>query len=293
MKATRLTDADRERGAILILGAVGMVLAMISAALSVDLGRLAQERRNNQKVADLAALDAVRALHLGDPLEAARRSAERNGFPWSAPSYGLSTQPGTTDGDGNFVPGPLATATALQVEVTSPFRNQFAPGERVVKARAVSALAGPMGSVAVGSTLAGASATVGATEVKVLNRLLSRIISPGTVNVDAVGWKGIADAAVSFERLRAALGLTAGSVDGALDASLTYRQLLDATVDALEADGSPTSAAAVTPLGDIATEVEASLGASVRLRDLFDITGTVGNGADVADARLRVLDVVR
>jgi uncharacterized membrane protein len=52
-------DAD-ERGAILILASVGMVIAMIAAGLAIDIGRLAQSAREDQKIADLAALDAVR-----------------------------------------------------------------------------------------------------------------------------------------------------------------------------------------------------------------------------------------
>ncbi len=134
---------------------------------------------------------------------------------------------------------------------------------------------------------------MGPTEVKVLNRLLSRVVSPGTIDVDAVGWKGIADATVGFQRLRTALGLTVGSVDGALDATITYRQLLNATVDALNADGTASSLAAATPLAQIAAQVDPSMGATFSLRDLFDIAGTVGDGQDVADARLGVLDIVR
>ncbi len=68
MKTAIPTRPDRERGSILVLSSVGLVLAMVATALSVDLGRLAQERRKNQKVADLAALDAVRVLPLGDAL---------------------------------------------------------------------------------------------------------------------------------------------------------------------------------------------------------------------------------
>ena len=59
---------------MLILAAFGLMLAMIASALSIDLGRLAQDKRNDQKVADIAALDAVRALG-GDFQLAALQSA--------------------------------------------------------------------------------------------------------------------------------------------------------------------------------------------------------------------------
>lgn len=293
MNAAPFTKAAPERGAVQVMAAVGMVVAVIASALAIDIGRLAQERRNNQKVADMAALDTVRALVAGDDLTlAAGASAQRNGFPWATAGYDVTAQPGTVV-DGAFVPGPLAGATAVEVTVSSPFRNYFAEGSRTVSAKARSALAGPLGSVAVGSTLAGVSGTVGATEVRVLNRFLSRVVAPGTVSVDAVGWKGIADASVTFERLRTALGLSAGTVDGVLDAQLTYRQLLDATVSALQADGTATSLAAATPLAQIASQVSAAVGATFTVRDLFSVVGTIGDGQDVANATLRVLDIVR
>ncbi|MFP5317382.1 MAG: pilus assembly protein TadG-related protein [Acidimicrobiia bacterium] len=283
---------ERERGAIMVLACVGVVVATIAAGLSIDIGRLALTRRDNQRVADLAALDAVRVLGSGAELQAARESAHRNAFPWDAAGHDLSVELGTVSG-GGFVAGTAATATALRVRVTSPVANQFVSGRTSVTARAVASMTGPMGTVAVGSTLAGVSGTVGSTDVRILNRLLSHVVSPGTVNVDAVGWKGIADGTVTFDRLRAALGLTAGSVDGALDTSITFRRLLNATVDALNADGSPTAAAAATPLATIAAQVATTMGASFTLRELFGVTGTVSDGTDLAQASLRVLDIVR
>ena len=65
---------------MLVLVAGGMVLFMVCAALAVDLGVLAHQIRVDQKVADLAALDAVRVLPT-DPTTAAQQSALRNSFP--------------------------------------------------------------------------------------------------------------------------------------------------------------------------------------------------------------------
>ena len=173
------------------------------------------------------------------------------------------------DGTGAFQPGPASGATAVRVEVTSLLKNAFVSGERSVKARAVATLGNgtgchlpdicikadgsPLGTVRVGSKLAGGSGTVGPTEVKILNKLIAPLIG-GTVSIDAVGWKGVADATVTFERLRTALGLTAGTTDQVLDTTVTHRQLLDATVNALNADGSPSALAAVTPVAAIAAK---------------------------------------
>lgn len=54
----------------MILSVVGMVLAMIAGGLAIDLGFVAQEAREAQKMADLAALDASRVLP-ADPNAAA------------------------------------------------------------------------------------------------------------------------------------------------------------------------------------------------------------------------------
>ncbi len=62
MKRMRRPRGD-ERGAVLVMSIVGLVVAVAAAALAVDLGSLAQEKRSDQKVADLASLDAVRGLN--------------------------------------------------------------------------------------------------------------------------------------------------------------------------------------------------------------------------------------
>jgi uncharacterized membrane protein len=46
---------------MLVMAIAGVILATICSALAIDLGFVAEEARINQKVADLAALDAARA----------------------------------------------------------------------------------------------------------------------------------------------------------------------------------------------------------------------------------------
>lgn len=84
---TRLLRRRRpdDRGAFLILGAVFASVAVVAAALAVDIGSLVLEKRSNQRTADMAALDAVRGLEAATTprLNAesnAVRSASRNGF---------------------------------------------------------------------------------------------------------------------------------------------------------------------------------------------------------------------
>ena len=250
-------------------------------------------------------------------VKAVTQSAKRNGFEPGGTKT-MTVQLGYTtleaDGTSTFTALPdLCTVVPGAVRVTVGDRTRFSFGtvigqdgrtsQRSGVAASTSTLCPPpeiciesdgssLGTVRIGSMLASASTSVGPTEVKILNRLLSPLIG-GTVNLDAGGWKGLADANVTFARLRAALGLTAGSTDQVLDTTVTYRQLLDATVTALNADGSPSSVEAATRLATVASQVSSSLGLQVTLRDVFQVTGATGSGTDVADASLNVLDIVR
>jgi uncharacterized membrane protein len=51
--------------------------------------------------------------------------------------------------------------------------------------------------------------------------------------------------------------------------------------------------AAATPLATIAGQITTSIGAHFTLRKLLDIVGSVGSGADAANAQLSVMDIVR
>jgi len=300
-----------ERGAILIIAAVGMVVAMIAAGLAVDLGRIASDARTDQKVADLAALDAVRALSAGvidqsqpgSVTQAAKDAAVRNGFTdtvdvdWADPVTGL------------FTNNPLLLATpglvqSVRVTTTSPHTNAFPflGGRTSVTRKAVATNGNgsgctlpelcvrtdgtPIGTAKVGSTLASVT-----TENIILNKLLTQTVG-GSYSLDAAGWQGLAAGQVSFKRLRTALGYSTGTTDSVLDANFTYRQILNATIAALNADGSPTNVNAATKLASIASQVGAAAGATMTLREFFDITGNVGSGKDVADASMNVKDIV-
>ena len=94
---------DDEKGAILVLSIVGVVLAMIFSAMAVDLGFTAQEARRNQKVADLAALDAVRDL-VNHQMVASTSANTRNQFP-STGGYTVVSS-GATAGERRLRRGP-------------------------------------------------------------------------------------------------------------------------------------------------------------------------------------------
>src|SRR5206468_6222768 len=95
-----------ERGAILILSALFLVVMVLAAALALDIGLEGVDKRSDHRVADLAALDAARALNdtvlpcvdatrFATATLAANQSALRNGFNPLASGNSLSLDVGT------------------------------------------------------------------------------------------------------------------------------------------------------------------------------------------------------
>lgn len=300
-----------ERGAVLVLSVVGLVLAMIAGGLAVDLGFIAQHAREDQKVADLAALDGVRALP-ADPTTAARDSAclaLRNDFPCLEPGYSVVVE------WADAVTGLFSTntlllplANAVRVTTTSPHENAFPflGAGRSVTRKAVATLGNgsgctlpnlcvvndgsPIGTVRVGSTVA----TIDSAQSAIFNKLLNQVLGGGSFNLNAVGWQGIADGNVKFSKLKAALNYQAGTVDSLGSATFTFRQLLDASVLAMNQSGeSAANVNAANKLLTIAGQVGASAGAVIQFDRFFDVVGNVGSGVDVADAEINALDIVR
>ena len=297
-------DRD-ERGSTLPLAAASMVVAMIAASLSADLGSVAQLAREMQKVADLAALDGVRSLP-SDPTAAAEASAARNGFDETVPGSRLTVQwSDSLTGIFTSSPALLPLATVVKVTARMPHTNAFPFVPSVDKvSRSGSAGMGngdgcslpdicvptdgtPLGTVRVGSTLVSANSS----DATLLNRLLTQTVG-GSYSLSAVGWQGLAAGNVRLSRLRTALGYSAGTVDGFLDATVKLGPLLNATIDALNADGSASSIAAATFLGQIASQVTTTAGANFQVRELFSVVGNLGSGKDVADATINVKDIV-
>ncbi len=84
----RPTHPRDEQGAVLVLVALLMTGLFTASAMAIDLGRVAQTKRQEQSLADIVAIDAARALEDGVSTAviyprvdaAARESAARNGY---------------------------------------------------------------------------------------------------------------------------------------------------------------------------------------------------------------------
>lgn len=238
-----------EGGAILVVAAVGMVVAMISAGLAIDIGRLASDARTNQKVADLASLDAVRVLPgvtsqtaSGSVTMAAKAAATRNGFPYATSGYSLVVEWAASKA-GPFTNNTanLATATVVKVTATTPHTNDFPfLGGRTSTSRSAIAEKKNIAGFTLGSSLA----TLNTSTSPLLNSVVGKMLG-GTVNLSLVSWQGLASGKTTLSALQtqlASMGFSVGSVSQLLDTNLTLAQFYQATASALTAGGDTANA---------------------------------------------------
>lgn len=287
-----------ERGAILILSTVGMVLAMIAGGLAIDLGFLAQAAREAQKVADLAALDASRVLP-ADPTAAAEASALRNGFP-TGPGYSVTAVEGVKV---NGQCQAQAGAGTVCVTATSPHKSHFpfVSGPTSISRVAVAGPGNAIGTVRVGSSVASADGSISPMQDKLLDKTISSLIG-GSYSTDAVGWQGLASGDVRFAALTSALAtvtgnttFNVGTTNEVLQATFTAAQLFTATANALNNSGDAADVTVATSVANIGAAASGtSLSAPLKLYDLFNFGSVVvGNKEDVANVSLNVLELIK
>ena len=239
-----------EKGAMLALAAVGLVVAMIAAGLAVDIGRIASYARTDQKVADLAAMDALRTLSTsaasGPLTTAALASAGRNGFPTSA-GYSVSAVEGLKVGNTCTA---SAGAGSVCVTVTSPHTNMFPfLGGRTSVTRAAVASNTAYAGFSIGSSLV----TLDTSRSTLLNSFLGGMLKGSALSLSLVSWQGLAAGDLTLSALQtqlASMGFSVGTVSQLLSTNLTVSQLLQAEINALNAQGG-SSATVATILGTI------------------------------------------
>jgi len=285
-----------EGGAIVVLAAFGLVIAMIAAGLAIDIGRLASDARTDQKVADLAALDAYR-VSVANFQTAATASAARNGFPTTA-GYSVTAIEGTKVG--NSCVAAVGSGTVC-VTATSPHTNDFPfIGGRTSVTRAAMAGAGnAIGTVRVGSSIATVNGSIPSQQVTILNKTLSGLTG-GSYNINAVGWQGLVNGSVTFGALTSSLAsitgnstFNVGTPNQVLNATFTMNQLLSAMADVLNNSGNSSVATNVIGIKNGINTTGTYLSAPLKLSNFFNFGSLViGNKQDVANATLNVMDLI-
>jgi len=302
---SRFNGPARQRGAIGLMAAATLSLAVVMLLLVVDSGRLYMEQRKLQRVVDNAALEAVSRGGTCLPgLSAANyagQSALRNGYIVDA-SNTLATTCGTlltaTSGLRTFSVDATQTV-AVKVAASRTVTSSFAGGVQALfsanpvslnttlNASAVAAKPQPtVAQLNIRSNLA----TIDTAQSNILNPLFSGLLG-GNVNLTALGWEGLLNTDINLlkylDQLAINLNVTAGDYTQLLNTQTSVTQLIQAAATVVQLGGA--TAQVTTALGQL--QVAAINAAPVRLGDILQLqTGTTAAGLD---ANLQLLQLVQ
>ncbi|KIF56008.1 membrane protein [Pseudomonas fluorescens] len=295
----------RQRGAIGLMAAATLSLALVMMLLVVDSGRLYMEQRKLQRVVDTAALEAVsRGGNCMPGLTAASyagQSALRNGYVVDAANT-LATTCGTLATAASGMRSFTVDATqssAVKVAASRTVTSSFAGGVRALfsatpvslnttlNASAVAAKPQPtVAQLNIRSTLA----SIDTAQSNILNPLFSGLLG-GNVNLTAVGWDGLLHTDINLlkylDQLAINLNVGAGNYTQLLNTQATVTQLIQAAATVVQLNGA--TAQVVTALGQL--QVAAINAAPVRLGEILQLqTGTTAAGLD---ANVQLLQLVQ
>jgi len=291
----------RQRGAIGLMAALTMGLALVFMLLTVDSGRLYLEQRKLQRIADMAALEAAEhdGACTGSGPQAstlARTAATRNGHSPLNPLIASCGYLRTGNDNLRTFTADNQRNEAIKVEVSNVVVTSFAGGiyalvqggaiarTTTLRASAVAASPGPpQAMLSIRSTLLQVSSMQSA----ILNALLKAI--GASTQLTVLGWQGIADTQLNLlnylDALSTELKLNLGDYQQLLDFQTTADKLLDVAVKVLQQSG-----AAVEVTGDL-LKLAADLKGPITLGQLLNLqTGTVQAGLD---ANVQVLQLVQ
>lgn len=295
----------RQRGAIGMMAAATLSLAVVLMLLVVDTGRLYMEQRKLQRVVDNAALEAVSRGGTCLPgLTAATyagQSAARNGFVVDA-SNTLATTCGTlataATGLRSFSVD-ANQAAAVKVVASRTVITSFASGVQALfsgsavnlnttlNASAVAAKPQPtIAQLNIRSTLA----SINTAQSNILNPLFSGLLG-GNVNLTALGWEGLLNTDINLlrylDQLAINLNVAAGNYTQLLNTQATVTQLIQAAATVVQLNGA--TAQVITALGQL--QVAAINAAPVRLGEILQLqSGTTAAGLD---ANLQLLQLIQ
>ncbi|VVM62531.1 hypothetical protein PS664_01366 [Pseudomonas fluorescens] len=252
----------RQRGAIGLMAAGTLAVAMVFMLLAVDSGRLYLEKRKLQSIADSAALEAAGRSGVCTPTSTANdfavQNATRNGFTVVAgdTTRGLAVTCGrlatnasnirvyTVDASKNDAIRVVAT-NSVMTSIAGGIWNMFSgtpmSTQTVLTATAVAAFAPPVAQLTIRSSLA----TVDSTKSPLLNLVFGNLLG-GSLSITAAGWNGLLQTNVNLlgflDQLAVQLTVTAGDYDALLNTAVSASQLIDATVKVLQKNGAVATA---------------------------------------------------
>lgn len=234
--APRRIGAPHQRGAIGILGAITLLLSFAFLALAVDTGRLWLERRNLQKMADLAAMAAVRYTGCGGSADLIRSKAletVRNNGLASALADGsasITTTYGTLSADPQkvtiYTPSNSASTLgtyATRVSLTRQIPTSIVLGGMFTQSLTITAAATAKGGPPI-ATYAQDASTFSITPMSDSFNALWNKIYKGNSPVSASQLQTLLGSSISVKSLMVAANVN--SVDELLASKMTISELI-------------------------------------------------------------------
>lgn len=276
-----------ERGTVLVLVSVAMVMLIGSTALAVDIGQLTDTNRDLQAVADVIALDAARALNganvgsllatSGNVSVAVQKSAARNG---NFPVANLQVELGTKTGTSAFVPAPNSSIIPNAVRVTArdTVNYAFTPGSKLTSRKAV-ATEDARGGFTVGSYLVG----IGDEHDTILNGIFG-----DSFGAHVLSYNGLVSANVTLEALGLNWPTGVLTPNEVLTTNATMGNFLLASAAVLRNKGGPGNLAAANILDAFRLDLDGT--PHINLSDV--IITDAGGGNAAATAQLNVLQML-
>lgn len=279
---------SRQRGAIGLMAALTLGLAVLCLLLVIDSGRLYLEKRSLQRVADMAALEAATRLGQCTPTLTAATyaiaAATRNGFTVTDTTQTLTTDCGTIAVGANnlrvFSPNASqnqairvvvthSVATSIAAGISALFPGSTADTNTILSATAVAAVPPPVAMLTIRSTLV----VVDSSQSVILNALFGGLLG-STVNLSAVGWNGLINSNISLlgylDQLKLDLGITAVGYTQVLGAAVSSGQLIQTAITVLDPTGTLGATASIASLQALKTAVGTT---SVSLGDILQVKG--------------------
>lgn len=293
--------AYRQRGAIGLMAAVTLGLALLFMLLVLDSGRLYLEQRKLQRVADMAALEAANQQgvcngNLPSAVALATTAATRNGFSTSA-ERSLSVSCGTLSTNAANLRTFSADASADQAvqviarhtvptSVAAGVATLFSGGPRnldtQLQAVAVAASPGPPRAQL---NIRNALAVVDSSNGPLLDLVFSRLLG-GNLHLEVAQWNGLLNADINMlsylKQLAVVANVNAGDFTQVLNTSVTLTQLIQAAAQSMAQAGTTATVNAAIATLQLAAQVAPLK--NLQLGDLLDIdtaSPTAGLDANV------------
>ncbi|WP_086936967.1 pilus assembly protein TadG-related protein [Tardiphaga robiniae] len=293
-----------QRGNIAIMSAGGMILAVCCAALGVDIGTIAADRRKTQAATDLAAI--VAASNLSNATNAAKAAVISNNYPASAlvgVELGTYTANSAVAAQSRFVTPATGTANAARVSLQTAtplyFSHFFTGSNNFTIKTTATATTTAIASFSIGSRLASLN---GGLLNSVLGSMLGTTLSLSVMDYNALLGARI-DAFTFLSALATRVGLTGVTYDTLLKSNIKIGDVLAAALSAQQAtNGSGTATTALSTISQASASVTTKIapgklidagpyanlivgvkpkdGVSISLYDLLQATAGMANGTN-------------